>query len=179
MFRLLKSWFIRLQEVLNKLAKLSVNACAALGGYLEKENTTPVNELARKIFNQLLTPYMANLLKSEDPHQVIMHFECTIRVFLLQRILNIFFISSLFKLLKILTSNCETPYLIWNNSTRAELNDFLDHKRKEQRNLKAENLQNIEINFSSHANELIIGNVFIRIYNSQSEFTIEVRFLFF
>ncbi|XP_065200940.1 dnaJ homolog subfamily C member 13 isoform X2 [Planococcus citri] len=133
------------QEVLNKLAKLSVNACAALGGYLDKEITTPVNEIAQKIFNQLLTPYMSNLLGNDDPHQ----------------------------LLKILTSNCETPYLIWNNSTRAELNDFLDHKRKEQRNLKAENLQNIEINFSSHTNELIIGNVFIRIYNSQPGFVIE------
>lgn len=76
--------------------------------------------------------------------------------------------------MKILTSNCETPNLIWNNSTRAELNDFLDAKRKNPRSFKSENVENLDIAYSSHSNELIIGNVFIRIYNSQSNFVVEV-----
>lgn len=74
-----------------------------------------------------------------------------------------------------LTSNCETPYLIWNNSTRAELSDFLENMRKEQRHNRGENvIQKVKITFSSHAKELIIGNVFIRLFNSQSNFPIQV-----
>lgn len=84
------------------------------------------------------------------------------------------------QLLKMLTSNCETPYLIWNNSTRAELSDFLEGMRKEQRHTTGETLvQNIDITFSSHVKELLIGNVFIRIYNSQPDFTIEVGVFIF
>lgn len=57
---------------MNKLAKLSVKACAALGGYSPGELETPVNEMARKIFNRLLTPYLTEQLSNEDPHQVLL-----------------------------------------------------------------------------------------------------------
>ncbi len=47
--------------------------------------------------------------------------------------------------------------------------------RKEHRHGRGENLiQNVELTFTSHAKELIIGDIFIRIYNAQPEFTIEV-----
>lgn len=45
-------------------------ACAALGGYGEGDSDTPVNEAARNIFKQLLTAYIADQLKNENPHEV-------------------------------------------------------------------------------------------------------------
>lgn len=34
------------------------------------------------------------------------------------------------KVLKVLNSNSENPYLIWNNGTRAELLEFLEHQQE-------------------------------------------------
>lgn len=50
-----------------------MKACAALGGYKQEDFYTPVNEVAQKIFAQLLTPYLAEQLNNEDPHQVNIH----------------------------------------------------------------------------------------------------------
>lgn len=61
---------------MNNLAKTSVKACAALGGYLEGEFATPPNEVARTIFTRLITSYLAEQLGNEDPHPV-----CTFSVF--------------------------------------------------------------------------------------------------
>lgn len=60
--------------MLNNLSKLSVKACAALGGYLQGEFQTPVNESARNVFNRLLTPYLTEQLGNDDPHQVFIGF---------------------------------------------------------------------------------------------------------
>lgn len=76
----------------------------------------------------------------------------------------------LFQLLKLLTSNSETPYLVWNNTTRAELNDFLEQRMSIR---GEETLQKVELGYSSHANELIIGNIFIRVYNNRPTFVIQ------
>lgn len=134
------------QEIWNKLAKLSVKACAALGGFLEGEFKTPVNEVAKTIFSRLITPYLTEQLGKEDPRQ----------------------------LLKMLTSNCESPYVIWNNSTRSELMDFLESKRKEHRCEKGNTLlQKTDLTYSVHEEELIIGNIFIRIYNAQPDVIIQ------
>lgn len=59
------------QEVLNRLAKLSVKACARLGGYYEGDLSTPENAIAKCLFVKLLTPYVAEQLSEESPHQVI------------------------------------------------------------------------------------------------------------
>ena len=37
--------------------------------------------------------------------------------------------------LKLLNSNTEDPYLIWNNATRAELLDFVERHRNSNENL--------------------------------------------
>ena len=49
----------------------------------------------------MLSPYMAKQLGKNEPHQ----------------------------LLKLLTSNSENPYLVWNNGTRSELVNFLEEQR--------------------------------------------------
>ena len=56
---------------------------------------------ARKTLDGLLTPWLANKLEAREPTEV----------------------------LRLLTSNSQTPYLIWNNATRAELTDYLEKQR--------------------------------------------------
>jgi len=58
------------QEVANKLAKLSVRACARLGGYLTGDLETPNNSLTQDILNRLLTPYLARQLSLDKPEEV-------------------------------------------------------------------------------------------------------------
>jgi DnaJ homolog subfamily C member 13 len=60
--------------VLNRLSKLSVKACARLGGYYSGDLSTPENLVAKSLFEKLLTPYVAEQLSEENPHQVIIFF---------------------------------------------------------------------------------------------------------
>lgn len=73
--------------MLNRLSKLSVKACARLGGYYKGDLSTPENLVAKSLFEKLLTPYVAEQLSEENPHQVFcflyyfnliyLHFICT------------------------------------------------------------------------------------------------------
>lgn len=74
--------------------------------------------------------------------------------------------------MKTLNSNCETPHLIWDNGTRAELIDFLETQRQDREctDLKLDT----DFVFSAHSGELKIGGIFIRIYNEQPTFSIHV-----
>lgn len=57
--------------MLNRLAKLSVKACARLGGYYEGDLSTTENCIAKSLYEKLLTPFIAEQLSEENPHQVI------------------------------------------------------------------------------------------------------------
>lgn len=117
--------------------------------------------------------------------------------------------TSLFciQVLKLLNSNSENPYLIWNNGTRAELLEFLEIQQ--EGNIKrvgmtykcfqtafhdkwsktgvnhatslvswqGENDKSFgaEFVFSDHSKELIVGEIFVRVYNEQPSFPLEVR----
>uniref|UniRef100_A0A183C1S2 J domain-containing protein n=1 Tax=Globodera pallida TaxID=36090 RepID=A0A183C1S2_GLOPA len=70
--------------------------------------------------------------------------------------------------LKLLNSNTEDPYLIWDNSTRAELLDFVDKHRNSHENTSE--LFGAEFKLSVYAAELVVGEIFVRIYNTQPEF---------
>ena len=79
-----------------------MHALARMGGYLtEEEHITPDNPIVKEGLAAMLSPYMAKQLHKNEPHQ----------------------------LLKLLTSNSENPYLVWNNGTRSELVDFLEEQR--------------------------------------------------
>ena len=74
--------------------------------------------------------------------------------------------------LKLLNSNQEQPYLVWDNSCRQELIDTLDERRdflvKNEYKLDVDRFGNpSEFRFSAHKNELIIGDIFVRVYNLQ------------
>jgi len=62
---------VNVQEISNTLAKLSVYACARLGGYLlNDEDTTPDNPAVKKSLAAMLTPYLAKKLADNSPHEV-------------------------------------------------------------------------------------------------------------
>ncbi|XP_012285401.1 dnaJ homolog subfamily C member 13 isoform X2 [Orussus abietinus] len=134
------------QEVANNLAKLAVSACARLGGFMSGENETPVNPITVAALESLLTPYLTRQLGSDKPEEI----------------------------LKTLNSNCSNPYLIWDNGTRAELNEYLETKRQEKLNGNGDFEHDFsDFKYSAHSGELVIGEIFVKVYNEQPTFPIE------
>ncbi|XP_015609793.1 dnaJ homolog subfamily C member 13 isoform X2 [Cephus cinctus] len=134
------------QEVANNLAKLAVRACARLGGYMTGENETPHNPVTVAALEHLLTPYLTRQLGKDKPEEI----------------------------LKILNSNCSNPYLIWDNGTRAELNEYLESKRQQKYDNNADFEHDCsDFKYTAHSGELIIGEIFIKVYNEQPAFPIE------
>ncbi|ELU18389.1 hypothetical protein CAPTEDRAFT_227625 [Capitella teleta] len=134
------------QEVSNHLARLAVHACARLGGYLLDDLTTPDNPAVKKSLSVLLTPYMARKLSE----------------------------NKIPELLKLLNSNSENPYLMWDNGTRAELLEFLhDQQQKTVKTGQCDEAMGADFTYTVHSKELVIGEVFVRIYNEQSTFPLE------
>uniref|UniRef100_A0A914YWG2 J domain-containing protein n=1 Tax=Panagrolaimus superbus TaxID=310955 RepID=A0A914YWG2_9BILA len=72
--------------------------------------------------------------------------------------------------LKVLNNNSENPYIIWDNGSRAELLDFVDKHRTSS--IDSE-LFGAEFQLSAYGKELIVGDIFIRIYNLQPEFKLD------
>lgn len=81
-----------------------------------------------------------------------------------------------YQLLKTLTSNWRNPYLVWDNSTRAELKDVLRNCRVDPEN---EGPLVQPFVYSAHEGLVSVGGVYIDIYNEQPEFPIEVSRLIF
>lgn len=136
------------QEVSNNLARLSVRACARLGGYFPEssELSTPENVPVKKSLTALLTPFLAKKLSNENPSE----------------------------LLKLLNSNSENPYLIWDNATRAQLTEYLtDQQQQVIKTGECDKHYGSEFVFEIHAKELIVGDIYVRIYNEQPTFPLE------
>ncbi|XP_059801619.1 dnaJ homolog subfamily C member 13 isoform X4 [Hypanus sabinus] len=134
------------QEVSNSLAKICVTALSRLGGYLPGEKATPENPTIRKCLAALLSPYVSRRLSKDSPTEI----------------------------LKILNSNTETPYLIWSNGTRAELLEFLESQQESMiKRGDCDKSYGAEFVFSEHAKELIVGEIFVRVYNEQPTFPLE------
>lgn len=76
------------------------------------------------------------------------------------------------ELLKMLNSNIEIPYLIWNNATRAELLDYVENQQRGiiQSGECPDETFGANFEFSSLKPELTVGNVFIRVYNRQPSY---------
>ncbi|XP_058039929.1 dnaJ homolog subfamily C member 13 isoform X4 [Ahaetulla prasina] len=135
------------QEVANTLAKLSLLSLSRLGGYLSEEQTTPENPAIRKSLGVLLTPYITRKLAVVSPAEI----------------------------LKMLNSNTESPYLIWNNRTRVELLEFLESQQESMiKTGECDKSYGSEFVFSDHAKELIVGEIFVRVYNEVPTFQLEL-----
>ena len=72
-----------------------------------------------------------------------------------------------------MNSNCETPYLLWDNGTRAELCEFLEEQSQFGMD-KSDPSCGIDFVYSAHNKELVVGEIFVRIYNQQPTYPIEV-----
>ena len=87
-----------------------------------------------------------------------------------------------FQVLKSLNSNTRNPYLIWDNSTRLELLDYLNEQQKKQMKYGLSAVDpsfGAQFMYTIHKKELIVGNIFVRVYNEQPLFTIQVSEYFF
>ncbi|CAH0713170.1 unnamed protein product, partial [Brenthis ino] len=126
------------QEVANRFATQSVAALAALYG--PHEDATEDDARVRAALHALLTPYLCEKLSSSDTHD----------------------------LLKTLTSNWRTPYLVWDNSTRAELKEALREKPIGDDAPLVPPLQ-----YTAHEGLLPVGGVYLHIYNEQPDYPIE------
>ena len=74
-----------------------------------------------------------------------------------------------------LNSNVRNPYLLWDNGTRAQLTEYLDFQRNSMiRSGECDPTFGTAYVHEAHSTELIIGDVFVRIYNEQPTFPIEV-----
>ncbi|KAG6454842.1 hypothetical protein O3G_MSEX008886 [Manduca sexta] len=128
------------QEIANQLAKKCVQALAAIYG--PHSEPSPDDDRIRNALHTLLTPYLCGRLAEPDQHE----------------------------LLKTLTSNWRTPYLVWDNSTRAELRDVL-HNAKSGYEDDGPLVE--PFTYSAHEGLLTVGGVYLQIYNEQPEFSIE------
>jgi len=132
------------QEVANRLARLSVNAIACMGGFLHKDGDK--NEMMMKTLNALITPYLTKQLIAGCYAEV----------------------------LKILNSNTQTPYLMWDNATRMELMEYLKDQQKQSVTTgRCDEDYGANFVYSLHQKELIVGDIFVRIYNEQPTYPIE------
>jgi DnaJ family protein C protein 13 len=154
------------QEIDNNLASMCIKACARLAGFhngfelaLTAEEAAqqqqlskqlPANEVMKSLI-ALLTPYLARNI-SQNSHEI----------------------------LKTLNSNTRNPYLLWDNATRAELRAYLENER-ESLYKKGEcmdtNLGTL-FKYSVLDKELVIGDIFVRIYNEMPSYSLENPKLF-
>lgn len=111
---------------------------------------TAKNIVVKSILDILLTPFISNKLADEAEHEV----------------------------LKILTQNTRNPYLIWDNGTRTQLLDFLEHQRQNSSKEQYADITDIyntisKFIYDATRDELKIGGVYIRIYNEMPTFPIQ------
>ncbi|XP_078442767.1 DNAJ heat shock N-terminal domain-containing protein isoform X2 [Wolffia australiana] len=124
----------------------AVRACEALSrisGLCGDDVSTPYNQLAANALKALLTPKLASMLKNQSERDLLSN----------------------------LNTNLESPEIIWNSSTRAELLKFVDHQRTCQGPDGSHSLdESQDFAYQALSNELHVGNVYLRVYNNQPDF---------
>nr|CAH8867302.1 unnamed protein product [Trichobilharzia regenti] len=77
-------------------------------------------------------------------------------------------------LAKLLTTNSVTPYLIWDNRCRAELETLIDFQVVRLIKTGECNLNSVlTFTHEAYAQELLIGEVFVRLYNKQPSYALD------
>ncbi|XP_059649663.1 dnaJ homolog subfamily C GRV2-like isoform X1 [Cornus florida] len=129
----------------NLHATLASQALTRLSGLGIDENSTPFHQDAAGTLRALLTPKLASMLKDPIPKD----------------------------LLSRLNTNLETPEIMWNSSTRAELLKFVDQQRANQGPDGSYDLKDSPaFTYEALSKELFVGNVYLRVYNDQPDFEI-------
>ena len=97
------------------------------GSVPSEEKSTPENRTIQNIIRALFTPYLTKLISRVPTNEVsacTMSCDCHVTTH------TYMYIHAPLQLLKILNSNTENPYLIWDNRTRAELNKYLEEQQQ-------------------------------------------------
>ncbi|XP_048227951.1 dnaJ homolog subfamily C GRV2 isoform X1 [Ricinus communis] len=129
----------------NMHAVRASQALSRLSGLCTDGSSTPYNAAAADALRALLTPKLASMLKDQFPKD----------------------------LLSKLNTNLESPEIIWNSSTRAELLKFVDQQRASLGPDGSYDLKDSQVFlYDALSKELFIGNVYLRVYNDQPEFEI-------
>ncbi|XVF34775.1 hypothetical protein REPUB_Repub18cG0087800 [Reevesia pubescens] len=129
----------------NMHAVRASQALSRLSGLCSDESSTPYNAPVINALRALLTPKLASMLKDQVPKD----------------------------LLAKLNANLESPEIIWNSSTRAELLKFVDEQRASQGPDGSYDLKDSHIfAYEALSKELFVGNVYLRVYNDQPDFEI-------
>lgn len=138
----------------NRAAKGALRTIYALAGFRPGETyiESKPNVALYRMLTQLLTPFivkkMRTLPDAED------------------------------SILKLINSNHETPTFLWNNQSRTELRDYVSNNSEKCRDagLHSVDLPPLtceDFAYSAHQKELIVGTIFVRIYNLQPTFPLE------
>lgn len=128
------------------LAKGALYACARLGGFLKGTDASPTNTAVQEALKAMLTPYLVGRLA----------------------------VWSAAEFLKTLTNNTESPVLVWDNGTRAQLLEFLaEQQRTHVRSGESDPTFGATYVHETYTKELIIGGIFVRVYNRQPDFQLE------
>ncbi|KAK3028083.1 hypothetical protein RJ639_039374 [Escallonia herrerae] len=131
------------QTAKNLHALRASQALSRLSGMVSGEDPTPYNQAAAEALRALLTPKLASMLKDQLPKD----------------------------LLSKLNTNLESPEIIWNSSTRAELLKFVDQQRASLGPDGSYDLKDSHaFAYEALSKELFVGNVYLRVYNDQPDF---------
>ncbi|KAG0472993.1 hypothetical protein HPP92_014850 [Vanilla planifolia] len=107
--------------------------------------SVPSSHSAVSALRALLTPKLADMLKAEDPKDLLSN----------------------------LNSNLESPEIIWNSLTRAELLKFVEQQRANQcPDGSYDLIDSHSFAYQSLSKELHVGNVYLRVYNNQPDYEI-------
>lgn len=146
--------------LLANIACCAIRALCRLAGYPPDLNscakTKPFPAL-QKCLDVLLTPYITKKMEKEPNAEK--------------------------DILKLLNTNTEHPYYVWNNGTRSELLGLVDTLM--ERSKLDEKLESIaqtalsDFTYVSHRNLLKVGNVYLSLYLSQPNFPIDEPQKFF
>ncbi len=148
------------KAVANRLARLAVLAAARMAGLPEApsdgeaaEETlralAPKNPVIADCLTAMLTPYVVSKMRHPEETDEV---------------------------LKLLNTDSENPYLVWDLSTRAELVEFLESEATSSvRTGTCDPNFGSTFKFTAHDNELIVGTIFVRIFNQQPMFQLQVR----
>ncbi|KAK4764687.1 hypothetical protein SAY86_025777 [Trapa natans] len=136
---------VSVQIAKNLHALRAAQALSKLSGFCTDGSFTPYNQDASGALRALLTPKLSCLLKDDIPKD----------------------------LLSRLNTNLESPEIIWNSSTRAELLKFVDQQRAAQGPDGSYDLkESHEFAYKALSAELYVGQVYLRVYNDQPDFEV-------
>jgi len=133
------------QATNNELGRLSARALGMMSGVMtDAALSTPENQYLQKALRRLLTDPIAQMLRNKRTSEIL----CT------------------------LNTNVETPVRIWNVGMRSELDAFVSRMEKERpedlcRSVNDElDLSLTSFEYSVLKNEIAIGGVYLRVFNS-------------